>query len=381
MCITPTFAYLLPKRSYAEEGKFGDPDKFGAPKHKLSFIRFGKKGFDPCASMKMADRIDFMRDAYQNHLHEFDQGTSIIELKCGKCETCRLAYASQWAKRLTDELKTFPDAMFITLTYDDEHLPENNSLVPRDLRLFIKRLRRDHKGIKAVLMPNGKYDRPLRFWGAGEYGTKSKRAHYHLILFNYDFPDKYPDEHTPIGKLGHQLWQSNTLTRLWGKGKANYGSVTPESCNYVARYAMKKVNASTDPDYYKRLDAQETIDPETGEIMYEDIIIEVEPEFSMMTTQPGIGYFYFKQYRADVINNDLLNLRALPNNPDKSPTPRYYHKQLAKEDEFLHDEIKLKLMQRAKDADAANPDEKSGRRREVKQFIRERKTKLLVRNI
>jgi hypothetical protein len=247
--------------------------------------------------------------------------------------------------------------------------------------LFIKRLRKKHKGVKAVVMPNGTTESPIRYYMAGEYGSKSLRAHYHIILFNFEFIDKQPDEHTPVGKLGHEIWQSPTLTKLWGKGKANFGSVTPESCNYVARYAMKKVTSTMDPDYYKRYRVVETIDPETGELLFENEEYEVHPEFSAMTTQPGIGYFFYQKYQADIINNDLYNLRALPGNPLAAVTPRYYHKQLAKKDDELHDQVKAALTDRALKAEAAQPLEKTGDRRAVKLICRKRKTESLQRNL
>jgi len=58
------------------------------------------------------------------------------------------------------------DNAFITLTYDNENLPENATLVPKDLKDFQKRLRY-HANID------------LRFFSVGEYGEKTQRPHYH----------------------------------------------------------------------------------------------------------------------------------------------------------------------------------------------------------
>ena len=44
-------------------------------------------------------------------------------LPCGKCEYCRKQIADQWATRIELEAKEWDDVIFLTLTYDDEHIP------------------------------------------------------------------------------------------------------------------------------------------------------------------------------------------------------------------------------------------------------------------
>lgn len=71
-------------------------------------------------------------------------------------------------------------AYFLTLTYNDEHIPKNHNhkecshldgeLCPRDLKLFIKRLRKRNPGI--------------RYFAVGEYGENFSRPHYHAVIFN-----------------------------------------------------------------------------------------------------------------------------------------------------------------------------------------------------
>ena len=75
------------------------------------------------------------------------------------------------------ESQVHADNCFVTLTYDDEHLPRPHrpghwmpSLSPYHVTNFIKRLRRH-------------YEIPIRYFLAGEYGNDSQRPHYHLALF------------------------------------------------------------------------------------------------------------------------------------------------------------------------------------------------------
>ena len=66
-----------------------------------------------------------------------------LQVPCGKCLACRIKNRKEWQIRMLHELNYHDDAVFLTLTYSDEYLPDNNTLVKRDLQLFIKRLRKN----------------------------------------------------------------------------------------------------------------------------------------------------------------------------------------------------------------------------------------------
>ena len=65
-----------------------------------------------------------------------------LKLPCGQCIGCRLERSRQWAIRCVHEASLYKDNCFLTLTYDDEHLPEDGSLNVRDVQLFLKKLRK-----------------------------------------------------------------------------------------------------------------------------------------------------------------------------------------------------------------------------------------------
>lgn len=47
-----------------------------------------------------------------------------------------------WAVRCVHEAQLYDTSYFVTLTYNDAHLPYSSQLVKRDFQLFVKRLRR-----------------------------------------------------------------------------------------------------------------------------------------------------------------------------------------------------------------------------------------------
>ena len=96
-----------------------------------------------------------------------------LEIPCGKCILCRKQKAAEWSLRMYHELSTSQKASFVTLTYDDTKLPANQTLVKAHLQNFMKRLRKRIEPEK------------LRYYAVGEYGDKTQRPHYHMILFNH----------------------------------------------------------------------------------------------------------------------------------------------------------------------------------------------------
>lgn len=125
---------------------------------------------------------------------------------------CRIQHTREWAVRLIHELDYHSKASFTTLTYDDDHFPKAGSLVKRDLQLFFKRLRRSGK--------------EFRYYACGEYGGKFSRPHYHIIFFGQSFLEK----------------DDPVLREVWPYGFNYSGTVTYDSCRYVAGYCIDKLN-------------------------------------------------------------------------------------------------------------------------------------------
>lgn len=132
-----------------------------------------------------------------------------------------------------------PHSCFITLTYDEAHLPEGGSLVPKDAELFLKRLRKRLEPVR------------LRYFLSGEYGDQTWRPHYHAILFNVP------------------LTAHADIDAVWQKGMIHVGEATRESMQYVAGYVAKKLSSERDMHY-------------AGHPL-------LFPEFARMSRRPGLG--------------------------------------------------------------------------------------------
>lgn len=219
------------------------------------------------------------------------------------------------------ESKTHRYNSFLTLTYDDQHLPQHGSLRYKDFQDFNKRLitaafRGGMEGTIAF-SPTVNDERSyaasrhgrtsnIRFYMAGEYGSQLGRPHYHACMFGVDFRDKSYLGRTPSGS---KLWRSATLEKLWPHGFSSVGEVTFESAAYVARYVMKKITGTKAKKHYEK------IDPTTGEI------IELTPEFNQMSRATGIGKTWLKRFEADVYPHAKVIVRGHKTNP-----PRAYDK-------------------------------------------------------
>lgn len=127
---------------------------------------------------------------------------------------------------------------FITLTYNDQNLPEGNELVPDDLQRFFKRLR--------AAVPE-----KIRYYACGEYGDDKGRAHYHAVVFGLRDPT-----------VVERVWRTRSGDPL---GHVYVGTVTTASAAYVAGYVIKKMTRSDRRWHGKR------------------------PEFTRMSLRPAIG--------------------------------------------------------------------------------------------
>lgn len=228
-----------------------------------------------------------------------------LALPCGTCIGCRTDRATMWANRCSHEASLWDHNIFLTLTYDDEHIPKEGHLQPKDLQDFFKRLRtHDHRNSCA-------FDRDrrhnIRFFACGEYGEISARPHYHAIVFNCDVRDKY--------RVGKSLYESETFARLWKYGAHRLGEVTPASAAYVAQYNIKK----------------------QGRGDFDADGVERPPPFLRQSRRPAIGADWLREYASDLRNGYLVE------GGRRHPVPRYYRDKIKERLPELREQIQIAI--------------------------------------
>ena len=243
----------------------------------------------------------------------------VMLIPCGQCIGCRIRQREDWTTRIELEARNYPkeQVWFITLTYDDDHVPgmivktgeimrkvqytwkageerptSVQTLMYPDIQKFIKRLRKAYRG-------------KLRYFVAGEYGEQTARPHYHMILYGWRPEDlKHLYKSRPNG-----YYTSDWLANLWGMGQIQIAQAVPETYRYVAGYVTKKM--------YE-------IDGKKANAYYE--LGQTKP-FAYMSLKPGLGDQYYQDHKDEIWRQGYIQCT----NGKRAQIPRYYEKQMEAE--------------------------------------------------
>lgn len=226
------------------------------------------------------------------------------ELPCGHCLGCRVDHAKEWSNRLIMESQYHDSTYFVTLTYDDEHIPVveqldeetgeytiNSSLNKRDVQLFIKSLRKRFP------------DDRIRYYVAGEYGPSTKRAHYHAIIFGLHLVDLQPFGRS---ETGNQYFISQTLSDIWSRGFVSVEPANEYTIRYVCAYVTTKIGARCNQEYEER---------------------GLVPPFAMMSLKPGLGCQYLLDHWTEILDADVV-VFGDENGSHVFRPPRYWYKKV-----------------------------------------------------
>lgn len=203
--------------------------------------------------------------------------------RCGKCNSCRNARAAKWTSRIERERTYHRFSLFVTLTYDDIHLPvmrasdafgkvfynddtilySSNkddiiSFSCRDFRNRFCTLKQDKDLFYAFLENGGlpycsstdlqlfhkrlnkyfhdKYTKKysnFRYFVCSEYGSTTFRPHFHGIYF--------------VDDSNVAEYFAEAVLSVWKKGRVDCQFVEKSAGGYVAQYVNKSVGL---PEFY-----------------------------------------------------------------------------------------------------------------------------------
>lgn len=204
---------------------------------------------------------------------------------CGKCIACRINRRREWTQRLLHEQSFASSACFVTITYDQEHVPVNKDglleVCKKDCQNFHRYIRRKYPDIT------------FRFFLNSEYGPETGRPHYHAIYYN--LPEEVIYSGTPAFEKGHlKYYFGGVLQTIWSKGEVTTAPMTRERAGYCAKYFIDKADS---PEF-------------------------CAPNFSIMSRKPGIGYEYALQIKDKVRFYGLKG--CLTDKGNYIKLPRYY---------------------------------------------------------
>lgn len=245
---------------------------------------------------------------------------------CNKCAACQIRKRKDYSVRLAHEATMHESACFITLTYNDDSVPVTDwnsldtkrklfdrgvgnlpemTLIPSDVQKFMKRLRR-HLEYRPKKHKDGRdHVARIRYFAVGEYGSKTHRPHYHIIVYGW-FPS---DAKAFMERNGHLVFRSAQLEKLWKFGFSSLTEVHPSTAKYCARYVTKK---------FARLN-------EDGDASATSVV----PEFTLSSVRNGgIGSTWLCKYASNLFTgfvNVKQNDRVI-----KCSIPRYYFNRLRK---------------------------------------------------
>lgn len=243
-----------------------------------------------------------------------------IPLPCGKCENCRKRRASGWSFRLLQEAKRAESAYFITLTYENPPISKNGfmTLCKNDVVKFIRKLRKLHYTLDYTeIYTKGRYAREykriykpgIKYYAVGEYGTKTKRPHYHIIIYNAEIDKIIEAVYKRAILEGLIKFNGKDLLHLipWSdngksKGTCTIGILEPASCAYTLKYISKESKIPM----HKNDDRQK--------------------EFSLMSKK--LGDNYLNERNKKLHNDDILRQYIILEGGQKIALPRYYKDRL-----------------------------------------------------
>lgn len=187
-----------------------------------AFDEFDYKTFSSKRNRVTSDKLD----SYYAYTLDGQVMPLYIEVPCGHCSVCLLKKINDVKnKLLLEQVAHDCPPLFLTLTYDDLHLPKDGACVD-DVQKFFKRLR-------SFIEYHYPVNQHFRYACFSEYGTDpngTHRAHYHILIYGFRCSPR------DILKL------QDDISTNWDKGFVHLKMCNEKSFEYASKYICKGTN-------------------------------------------------------------------------------------------------------------------------------------------
>lgn len=178
-----------------------------------------------------------------------------VQVPCGKCLECLKKYQNDWSIRIFEHLQSVGLGLFVTLTYREnvtyrdfkktypyacKNLPlPPQQCVPRVIdkttgetyrTVYKKHIQNCFKRFRQYRKKKG-LDNPFSYFLTAEYGPRTARPHYHMIVFGLKYNEFLPFLHDWSYRFG------NYRCDIVSFGKKSHFNVS----RYLAKYCSKGV--------------------------------------------------------------------------------------------------------------------------------------------
>ena len=275
-------------------------------------------------------------------------------VRCNRCLACLSHRQAEWITRLRVELEDHPtSSYFVTLTYDEEHLPVNTAKFDGDGYSFLDKVpsvrKRDiisfHMDLRKRFQQGFYNDDTLKrngfgevqriplpdchftFYLTSEYGPEGHRPHYHGLYFGL------PEDNDLTFDL---------MTAIWKRG---FTFIEPAASDKAAAYVAKYlVNTSLVP-----------------------VSVHADRPFALMSK--GLGKGYLSPSRIEWHREDYLRRLYVPEHGTRQVLPRYLR------DKILDDGMRADILEESLNREEAK-EQAFSLLDPVEQALRERETTL-----
>lgn len=281
-----------------------------------------------------------------------------LRLPCGKCIGCEERRILDMSLRCVHEKRVRRPGTnwMLTLTYDDANLPDGGSLRKAGIRSFLKEMWEAY--------PRGEDGRLFRYYVIGEYGSRTARAHYHVLFFDLELSDA---RHAYDRKGRFPVWESRKLSEIWWFGRIQIDELNENTAKYVCGYVTQKLVAKGH--------SLDMVDKGTGEVF------EREGEFSVASRNPALGKEWFDRFAvSDVYKNKGTVLLQGSSKMYEVAPPKYYDYLLDKADPVLCEKVKKVRKKAAKERQVDDTPERRRVKEQICRAARNRRDERRARN-